>query len=485
KRRSARNTHRKKYVDDIMLSISDDDSPKEAAPKQDTSKVSLDDAVDPAVKPNFVYINTTDEDSMVVQYILAVRKGRREVKTSIENKEAVKLQMEVKPEEKTAVVDLGEVHPESSIKNEVSSETGDKIMPQEHAVHIAGIVDLSDHAGEERRSTDFTSEKSEICIDINLSMKDSQQAEDITLSSNNSMQPSITNTNICEEKSISSKLKESPVDEMKLKSDRIREPHGAKEESSIRERFKQDTMLHGKSDMQYVEVEEYFVKYRNFSYLHCEWKTEEELFKGDKRISAKLKRFKQKMAHHANIFENLEDEPYNPDYVEVDRVLDMAEHTDPNTGKTIKHYLVKWRSMQYEDSTWELEEDVDPVKIQHYENVNKRPPKEKWKNKKKPAGDEWVKLEESPNYKNGNKLRAYQLEGLNWLLFSWYNGRNCILADEMGLGKTIQSLTFIHAVYEYGIRGPFLVIAPLSTIPNWQREFEAWTDMNVIVYHGS
>jgi chromodomain-helicase-DNA-binding protein 7 len=55
----------------------------------------------------------------------------------------------------------------------------------------------------------------------------------------------------------------------------------------------------------YVEVEEYYVKYRNFSYLHCEWKTEDELYKGDKRIAAKLKRFKQKMAHHANIFENV------------------------------------------------------------------------------------------------------------------------------------------------------------------------------------
>lgn len=49
----------------------------------------------------------------------------------------------------------------------------------------------------------------------------------------------------------------------------------------------------------------------------------------------------------------------------------------------------------------------------------------------------------------------------------------------------IQSLTFVHSCHEYGIRGPFLVIAPLSTIPNWQREFEGWTDMNVIVYHGS
>jgi len=105
--------------------------------------------------------------------------------------------------------------------------------------------------------------------------------------------------------------------------------------------------------------------------------------------------------------------------------------------------------------------------------------------KKKPNAAAWVKLEESPVYKSNNILRPYQLEGLNWLLFSWYNGHNCILADEMGLGKTIQSLTFVDAVYKYGIRGPFLIIAPLSTIPNWQREFESWTDMNVVVYHGS
>lgn len=55
----------------------------------------------------------------------------------------------------------------------------------------------------------------------------------------------------------------------------------------------------------------------------------------------------------------------------------------------------------------------------------------------------------------------------------------------MGLGKTIQSITFLHAVFDYGIKGPFLVIAPLSTIGNWSREFEVWTDMNAIVYHGS
>lgn len=63
--------------------------------------------------------------------------------------------------------------------------------------------------------------------------------------------------------------------------------------------------------------------------------------------------------------------------------------------------------------------------------------------------------------------------------------KNCILADEMGLGKTIQSITFLYEMFFMGLRGPFLIIAPLSTITNWEREFRTWTMMNVIVYHGS
>lgn len=55
----------------------------------------------------------------------------------------------------------------------------------------------------------------------------------------------------------------------------------------------------------------------------------------------------------------------------------------------------------------------------------------------------------------------------------------------MGLGKTIQSITFLYEIYMKGIEGPFLVIAPLSTIPNWEREFRTWTELNVVVYHGS
>lgn len=39
----------------------------------------------------------------------------------------------------------------------------------------------------------------------------------------------------------------------------------------------------------------------------------------------------------------------------------------------------------------------------------------------RPAAASWKKLEETREYKNGNTLREYQLEGVNWLLFNWYN----------------------------------------------------------------
>ena len=80
-----------------------------------------------------------------------------------------------------------------------------------------------------------------------------------------------------------------------------------------------------------IEVEEYLVKFKNFSYLHCQWLTEQELTRGDKRINGKIKRFHQKRDKSGNVLDFCDEEPFNPDYVEVDRVLDASEHTDEQT----------------------------------------------------------------------------------------------------------------------------------------------------------
>uniref|UniRef100_G1KEW0 Chromodomain helicase DNA binding protein 7 n=1 Tax=Anolis carolinensis TaxID=28377 RepID=G1KEW0_ANOCA len=229
-----------------------------------------------------------------------------------------------------------------------------------------------------------------------------------------------------------------------------------------------------------VETEEFYVKYKNFSYLHCQWASVEVLDK-DRRIQQKIKRFKAKQLQNKFLSE-IDDELFNPDYVEVDRIMDISCSKDDN-GEPVTHYLVKWCSLPYEDSTWESKQDIDQAKIEEFEKLMARQPETE--RVERPPADDWKKLESSREYKINNKLREYQLEGLNWLLFNWYNTRNCILADEMGLGKTIQSITFLYEIYLKGIHGPFLVIAPLSTIPNWEREFRTWTELNVVVYHGS
>ena len=85
-------------------------------------------------------------------------------------------------------------------------------------------------------------------------------------------------------------------------------------------------------------------------------------------------------------------------------------------------------------------------------------------------------FDETPKYINNTQLRDYQINGLNWMVQLHKTNLSGILADEMGLGKTLQSVSFLGYLREYeNIDGPFLVIAPKSTLENWQREFAKWT----------
>ncbi|KAG5564161.1 hypothetical protein RHGRI_000375 [Rhododendron griersonianum] len=86
----------------------------------------------------------------------------------------------------------------------------------------------------------------------------------------------------------------------------------------------------------------------------------------------------------------------------------------------------------------------------------------------------------------GGKLKSYQLKGVKWLISLWQNGLNGILADQMGLGKTIQTIGFLAHLKGKGLDGPYLVIAPLSTLSNWVNEISRFTpSVNSIIYHGN
>ncbi len=65
------------------------------------------------------------------------------------------------------------------------------------------------------------------------------------------------------------------------------------------------------------------------------------------------------------------------------------------------------------------------------------------------------------------ELRAYQLQGYQWLAQRAEWGVGACLADDMGLGKTIQALAFL---LQRSAQGPALVVAPTSVTYNWMQE---------------
>ncbi|KAM0327606.1 hypothetical protein ACHAQA_005899 [Verticillium albo-atrum] len=85
------------------------------------------------------------------------------------------------------------------------------------------------------------------------------------------------------------------------------------------------------------------------------------------------------------------------------------------------------------------------------------------------------------------QLKEYQLKGLNWLANLYEQGINGILADEMGLGKTVQSISVMAYLAEkYDIWGPFLVVAPASTLHNWEQEIRKFVpEFKILPYWGS
>eukprot|EP01041_Mallomonas_annulata_P007276 gene7276-14834_t len=215
-------------------------------------------------------------------------------------------------------------------------------------------------------------------------------------------------------------------------------------------------------------------------------------------------------------------------------------------------YLVKWRALPYNECSWETWEDLKPYFIEVWKFWNRQIPSP-LKSSRSGLGSgsgsggiyqgncpnlqDYKRLEESPkfftatttttsndsttnnndhnnNTTNDNNttsinndhnnnttainndvtlfaltLRDYQLEGLNWLLWNWWQRRSCILADEMGLGKTIQSIAFLHQLHEMSstqLPGPFLIIAPLSLINQWSNELSTWSPkFNCIIFHGN
>ena len=82
----------------------------------------------------------------------------------------------------------------------------------------------------------------------------------------------------------------------------------------------------------------------------------------------------------------------------------------------------------------------------------------------------WTRIERlrkaNPGLQFRGNLLDFQREGLDFLVKSY---GNALLADEMGLGKTVQTLAYLATEKQ---TFPALIVAPLVTLNNWQREIQ-------------
>ncbi|XP_034021766.1 chromodomain-helicase-DNA-binding protein 5 isoform X1 [Thalassophryne amazonica] len=273
---------------------------------------------------------------------------------------------------------------------------------------------------------------------------------------------------------------------------------------------------------------EFFVKWAGLSYWHCSWVSELQLElyhtvmyrnyqrkndmdepppydygSGEEELNSEKR--KGKDPQYAVMEERFYRYGIKPEWMVIHRIVNHSFDKDGDV-----HYLIKWRDLPYDQCTWEVDEfdvpEYDSHKSFYWDHreqilgedqcslVVRKGKKLKEDQPKRevppdaPIIDPTIKFEHQPWYINatGGTLHPYQLEGLNWLRFSWAQGTDTILADEMGLGKTVQTIVFLYSLYKEGhSKGPFLVSAPLSTVINWEREFEMWApDFYVVTYTG-
>ena len=124
-------------------------------------------------------------------------------------------------------------------------------------------------------------------------------------------------------------------------------------------------------------------------------------------------------------------------------------------------YVVKWKALPMAELTWEYWKDLKKDFVDEAEDFwyrQRPPPDAELVGKPHPEIQEFRKITESPLFglcskprpifdfkdrydygdgpdeektSNALQLRGYQLEGVNWLLWNWFNKRSCILAGKL------------------------------------------------------
>ncbi|KAL6614067.1 hypothetical protein ACP70R_036337 [Stipagrostis hirtigluma subsp. patula] len=232
---------------------------------------------------------------------------------------------------------------------------------------------------------------------------------------------------------------------------------------------------------------QFLVKWRSLSHHHDCWVPLEWLQAFDHiRVNTYLKKI-------TLLKEVYSEDQRKSEWLEVDRAIACRRKYSPdstcdiltifqdNKGLEEFEFLVKWKGLDYCDSTrepccTEAVKDAVSMLVKRHQNSLKRI------DCASPICLDGAIPEEIHN----GALYDYQLQAVQWMFDNFKTRRNIILADEMGLGKTVQVVCFLNHIIKGNFSTfPALVLAPKSILLQWEKEFGRWaSNLNVIVYQG-
>ena len=187
---------------------------------------------------------------------------------------------------------------------------------------------------------------------------------------------------------------------------------------------------------------EYYVKWRDRSYLHCAWVDRRVLLVMNEavngRIPAAITRFNNKNRSLATAAPSVVEEEdgsvvqleegqlFNPDYLQVHRIISRRGNNE---------YLVKWKGLGYEEATWESVEDIKndaEIARYHYFSTPPNGASKAQVDKRVIKSIVGVRAQvEQMTFKGGRQLRDYQIEGVGWMAYNFLHEQPSLLADEM------------------------------------------------------
>ena len=192
--------------------------------------------------------------------------------------------------------------------------------------------------------------------------------------------------------------------------------------------------------------QQFLVKWRGRSHINNTWESQSSLGAMEELGGCrKLQNYQKKLSQQNNWrrtasldeveYQEIElqrDRQIRASYTDIQRIFAERRRTD-----TVQ-YFVKWTNLHYEDATWEEESTIKA----HYgealtdfkarkENTNSYPSNFQECMKNDPTVFRPLRCQPSFLGSDSQRLRDYQLVGLNFLLSGFHKRAGLILADEM------------------------------------------------------